>query len=385
MRGRGYPIRTPVVDLVEIGAGGGSIAWIDAGGSLRVGPGSAGAEPGPACYGKGGTEPTVTDANLVLGRLAPDYFFGGELLLDVDAARAAIDRRCAKPLGLGLVETAYGIVQIANAAMANALRLVSVQRGHDPREFPLVAFGGAGPLYADWLAGELGLQSAIIPPSPGTLSAMALLVTDLKHEFSRSLISRLDLVHPEVVERALDDLDALGTAQLLTEGMTEQDIELLRSLDVRYVGQSYELNVPVGRGRFGAEVAAHLIAKFHEIHAQAYAFSASEEEVEMVYVRLTAVGKMKKPGLTKSPHGRSVTGGGAASAVKRARQVYFADAGGFAQCRVYDRYRPIAATTIDGSALIDEEDSTTLARPCSQARVDEFGNLHLRSQASRRA
>jgi N-methylhydantoinase A len=183
-RGGGYPIRTPVIDLVEIGAGGGSIAWVDSGGVLRVGPQSAGADPGPACYGQGGTEPTITDANLVLGRLQPDLFLAGRMRLDVNAARQAIKEKCAQPLGMDVVEAAYGIVEIANAAMVNALRLVSVQRGYDPREFVLVAFGGAGPVHANRLAAETEMPTLIVPMSPGTFSALGLLVTDLKHDFS---------------------------------------------------------------------------------------------------------------------------------------------------------------------------------------------------------
>ena len=193
-RGSGYPIRTPVIDLVEIGAGGGSIAWIDSGGILRVGPRSAGADPGPVCYGQGGTEPTITDANLVLGRISPDYFLGGEMRLDVDAARRAIRERCAQPLGMDVDEVALGIVEIANSAMVGALRRVSVQRGYDPREFVLVAFGGAGPVHANRLAAELEMPTVLVPMSPGTTSAMGLLVTDIKHDYSVALIRRADQI-----------------------------------------------------------------------------------------------------------------------------------------------------------------------------------------------
>ena len=188
-RGAGYPIRTPVIDLVEIGAGGGSIAWVDPGGILRVGPQSAGADPGPACYGKGGAEPTVTDANLVLGRLSPDLFLGGEIQLDVETAQRTIEQQCADPLGMDVVEAAHGIVEIANAAMVNALRLVSIQRGYDPREFALVAFGGAGPVHANRLAAETEMPTTIVPMSPGTTSALGLLVTDLKHDYSTTMDS----------------------------------------------------------------------------------------------------------------------------------------------------------------------------------------------------
>ena len=218
-RGAGYPIRTPVLDLVEIGAGGGSIAWVDSGGILRVGPQSAGADPGPVCYGKGGQEPTITDANLVLGRLNPSYFLGGEIELEVEAARKAVYEKCAQPLGMGIVETAHGIVEIANAAMTNALRLVSVQRGYDPRDFVLVAFGGAGPVHANRLAIEVQIPKTIIPMSPGTTSAMGLLVTDLKHDYSKTLIQRVDQADAEMVAKIYRELEVDGRANLEREGM----------------------------------------------------------------------------------------------------------------------------------------------------------------------
>ena len=217
-RGAGYPIRTPVIDLVEIGAGGGSIAWVDSGGVLRVGPQSAGADPGPVCYGAGGTEPTITDANLVLGRLNPSFFLGGEIELDVEAARRAIQEKCADPLNLDLVEAAHGIVEIANAAMVNALRLVSVQRGYDPRDFVLTAFGGAGPVHANRLAEEIDAPTTIIPMSPGTTSAMGLLVTDLKHDYSTTLIQHVDQLDTAAVEETYRELEAQGGASLEAGG-----------------------------------------------------------------------------------------------------------------------------------------------------------------------
>ena len=244
-RGAGYPIRTPVIDLVEIGAGGGSIAWVDSGGVLRVGPQSAGADPGPVCYGTGGTEPTITDANLVLGRLNPSFFLGGEIELDVEAARRAIQEQCADPLNLDVVEAAHGIVEIANAAMVNALRLVSVQRGYDPRDFVLTAFGGAGPVHANRLAAEIDVPTTIIPMSPGTTSAMGLLVTDLKHDYSTTLIQHVDQLDTAAVEKTYQELEAQGGTSLEREEVRPEDISFLRQVDMRYVGQSYELTVPL--------------------------------------------------------------------------------------------------------------------------------------------
>ena len=211
-KGAGYPIRTPVIDLVEIGAGGGSIAWVDSGGVLRVGPQSAGADPAPACYGNGGTEPTITDANLVLKRLDPDHFLGGEMRLDEAAAWRAIKESCADPLGLDVLDVALGIVEIANNAMVSALRRISVQRGYDPRDFVLVAFGGAGPVHANRLAAELDIPTVLVPMSPGTSSAMGLLVTDIKHDYSATLIQRTDRLDTERVNRLYREMEARGRA-----------------------------------------------------------------------------------------------------------------------------------------------------------------------------
>ena len=208
-----------MIDLVEIGAGGGSIAWVDSGGVLRVGPQSAGADPAPACYGKGGTEPTITDANLVLHRLDPDHFLGGEMRLDEEAAWRAIQEKCADPLGLGVVEVALGIVEIANNAMVSALRRISVQRGYDPRDFVLVAFGGAGPVHANRLAAELDIPTVLVPMSPGTTSAMGLLVTDIKHDYSATLIQRTERLDAERVNRLYRQMEARGEKALLAEGM----------------------------------------------------------------------------------------------------------------------------------------------------------------------
>ena len=222
-RGGGYPIRTPVIDLVEVGAGGGSEAWIDAGGALRVGPRSAGARPGPACYGRGGTTPTITDANLVLGRLNPAFFLGGEMALDAAAARKAIADRVAAPLALDPIAAAAGIVEIANAHMIGAMRLVSVQRGYDPRQFVLVAFGGAGPLHANALARELGIPAVLVPPNPGIASAVGMLMTDLRHEFVTTRRVRLDALTPEALESLFADFLEEGSARLDRDGVPAAD------------------------------------------------------------------------------------------------------------------------------------------------------------------
>ena len=376
--GGGYPIRTPVIDLVEIGAGGGSIAWVDSGGVLRVGTHSAGANPGPACYGKGGTQPTITDANLVLGRINPHYFLGGEIKLDMDAGRKAIEGSCANPLGMSVVEAAHGIVEIANAAMVNALRLVSVQRGYDPREFVLMAFGGAGPLHANRLAEEIEARSIVIPISPGTTSAMGLLVTDLKHDYSKTLIQRVDKLDLHEVEKTYQSLTEQGRKSLEHEGMRPEDISFVRQVDIRYVGQSYELTVVLPE-RTGdhteSPVAAFELRRaletFHNEHDRAYGYSAPDEPIEIVNLRLTAIGKIAKPRQRALTRGETH----AAIAQKATRPVYFAKKNGYVDCAIYDRYRLGAGCVLLGPAIVEEVDSTTVIHPGYQAEVDHYGNL----------
>jgi N-methylhydantoinase A len=355
----GYPVRTPVVDLVEIGAGGGSIAWVDSGGLLRVGPQSAGADPGPVCYGQGGVEPTVTDANVVLGRLNPAYFLGGEIVLDVEAAQRSIEDRCGRPLGLDVIEAANGIVEIANAAMVNALHLISVQRGYDPREFVLIAFGGAGPVHANALARDAEMPTVLVPRSPGIFSATGLLSTDLKRDAAVTIMRRLDQLEPGELEAGFAGLERAGTEELEREGLAGDAVEFVRRLDLRYVGQSYELTIPVGDD---------LVQRFHEEHDRTYGFSAPGETVECVGLRLTSIGRIAKPPL------RRLEPGGAAEP-KEQREVHFAEAGGFVVCPIYDRYPLAAGAKLVGPAVVEEFDSTTVVHPGFAAQVDRYGNL----------
>ena len=372
-RGSGYPIRTPVIDLVEIGAGGGSIAWIDSGGILRVGPRSAGADPGPVCYGQGGTEPTITDANLVLGRISPDYFLGGEMQLDVDAARQAISERCAEPLGMDVDEVALGIVEIANSAMVGALRRVSVQRGYDPREFVLVAFGGAGPVHANRLAAELEMPTVLVPMSPGTTSAMGLLVTDIKHDYSVALIQRADQIDIDVANTQFQRMRSEGQAALSREGVADEATRFIKQADMRYVGQSYELTVPMQEKDLDADALDEILAQFHQEHERSYGFKAEEEPVEFVALRLSAVGVIPKPQLQKVKRGGDTT----TNALKETRPIYFAETDGRVNCPIFNRYKLGSGDEITGPAIIEEVDSTTVIHPGYQTAVDEFGNLFL--------
>jgi N-methylhydantoinase A len=374
-KGAGYPIRTPVIDLVEIGAGGGSIAWVDPGGALRVGPHSAGADPAPACYQQGGTEPTITDANLVLHRLDPDHFLGGEMRLDEEAAYRAIKEKCADPLGLDVVEAALGIVEIANTAMVNAVRRISLQRGHDPRDFVLVAFGGAGPLHANRLAVELEIPTVLVPMSPGTTSAMGLLVTDLKHDYSTTLIQRTDSLNAAMVNRIYREMEAQGEKALLGEGMGRERIGFERKVEMRYVGQSYELAIPLDEGNVENSL-DKMLQQFHEEHERTYGFAAPAEPVEFVTLRLTAVGSIAKPKLRELPE----RGGNVDAARRAVRQVYFAEVGDFVDCPSYDRYRLTAGSVIEGPAIVEEMDSTTVIHPGFHAEVDRYGNLLIRTR-----
>jgi N-methylhydantoinase A len=355
----GYPVRTPVVDLVEIGAGGGSIAWVDSGGLLRVGPRSAGADPGPVCYRRGGTEPTVTDANVVLGRLNPGYFLGGEMGLDVDGARRAIEERCAKPLGLDVTKAAYGIVEIANAAMVNALHLISVQRGYDPRDFVLVGFGGAGPVHANAIARDAEMPTLLIPRSPGIFSATGLLTTDLKRDAAVTIMRRLDEVDDAEVESVFAELERAGREELRREGLADDRIEFLRQIDLRYVGQSYELTIPAGDG---------LLERFHAEHDRVYGFAAPAEAVELVSVRVASVGRIDKPPARTLEHGT-------APEPKERRDVYFAETDGYVDCPIYDRYALPAGASLAGPGVIEEFDSTTVVHPGFAVSVDGTGNL----------
>jgi len=368
-KGSGYPVRTPVIDLVEVGAGGGSLAWIDAGGSLRVGPQSAGADPGPVCYARGGERPALTDANLVLGRLNPDYFLGGELKLDATAARAALARHIAEPLGLEPLRAAAGIVEIANAGMIAAMRLVSVQRGYDPRDFVLVAFGGAGPLHANALAAELGMRTILIPPSPGVASAIGLLMTDIKHEFVATRRTLLRQSDPAELSATLAAFEAQAGELLSAEREQWEGVQLVRTCDLRYKGQSHELQVVLPGGTLGEAELARTQALFEEAHQRAYGYVAAEDPIELVNLRLTAVGH-----LPPMPRKRVEAGSGDPAAARKGQRPLWVR-GELLDAPVYDRYALRGGDVLPGPAVVEEMDSSTVVLPGYTARTDEFGNL----------
>ena len=365
---QGLPVKIPIMDLHIIGAGGGSIAWIDPGGALNVGPRSAGAEPGPACYGRGGGDATVTDANLVLGRLNADYFNGGRMKLDVEAARAAIGG-VARRLGLGLEETALGIVKVVNANMAKGIASVTIQRGIDARDFSLFSFGGAGGAHAVELARELSMAEAIVPPMPGTFSALGLLVTEMRHDYVTALGGvTAERARPAELEAAYREMEAQGRAALEGHGFGRDRIRLARFADLKVVGQTYELSLPVA-GALDADGLARLVAAFGDLYRARYAFFYERDPIELVNLRLSALG-VNAP--IELPEGEGA-GGEAKRGRKGSRPVYFEGAG-FVDAAIYERDRLGAGMAIPGPAVIEEETSSTVVPPgCAAAVASDLG------------
>jgi len=367
----GMPVRTPTVDIHTVGAGGGSIAWVDEGGLLKVGPQSAGARPGPACYGHGGTEPTVSDANVLLGRLNPAGLLDGRLEVDLAAAERALDNRIGEKLGLDRDAAAIGILEIVNANMVQAIRVVSVERGHDPRDFALMAFGGAGPLHAADIAAELGIDTVIIPARPGLLCAQGLLHSDRRADFSRTRIMPLTPEASEPLRHLADELDAMLSAWSRSEGLSEQSVQCEYAADLRYVGQDFELIVPFARQMLGArDFTASLVDAFHAAHLEHYGYASSEKAVEIVAMRLTAVAPA--PSLPATPR-PSLTG----DARIGERSVWFKETGRVTT-PVYDRARLGAGTTLTGPALLEQMDSTIVVPPGTRMRVADGGDIVMR-------
>jgi N-methylhydantoinase A len=364
------PLRVPGLDIHTIGAGGGSIATRDSGGALRLGPESAGADPGPACYARGGVAPTVTDANLLLGRLGAEGLLGGTMRLDVDAATHAIGGLAAA-LGLPMIETARGIVAVVNANMASAVRLVTVQRGVDPTGLALLAFGGAGPLHACALARNLGIRRVVVPPSPGLLCALGLLVEDLRTDAVRTCVAPLAGNTLARLEQLFAEMEAEAIAWLDREHVQPERRSIERWLDMRYVGQNYELLVAVPDEVWATHRDDPLRQRFRAMHEAAYGYAADEEPIQIVNARLVARGRPDMPVLPRMP--------GAARDVATAgttrRPVFFDEAGGFVDCAIYDRRRLGAGHVVAGPAVIEQFDSTTLVHPGQRAEVDELGCL----------
>ncbi len=366
----GLPCRTPMVDVETVGAGGGSIGWIDKGGILRVGPQSAGADPGPAAYGMGGTNPTVSDANLILGRLNPDYFLGGTILLRTDLANQSV-QTLAEKLQLTMEECAYGIIRVVNANMERAIRVVSIQRGFDPRDFALIAFGGAGPMHAWALAKNLAIPRVIIPPAPGLHSALGLLATNLRMDLSQTILESAhspDLVRLSTV---YEHLEQSLCEQLEKQGVSSRSISIQRLADLRYAGQAYEITIPVPESEITKNWIENLTLTFHRSHEQQYGFAALEASVTIVNLRVIAQGPM--PVLQPSEISRQR----GTPQPRISREVYFEENNRFVKTPIYERSTLGLRAEITGPAIIEQPDSTTVLHPETKATIGKGGNIVL--------
>ena len=363
----GYPIRFPSIEVLTIGAGGGSLAWIDDAGSLRNGPQSAGADPGPACYGRGNTTPTNTDANLALGRLGTSLA-GGQIVLDKAASETAVRTGVAEPLGMGTVAAAKAIVSVANANMADAVRLISISRGYDPRDFALVAFGGAGALHGVALAKELSIPTVIVPPNPGVTSALGCLLVDVRHDISHTYLALAAAADPADIEARFGEMEAEARSRLVKEGVADEDMVLQRSIDMMYQGQWRSLQVPVATPFTSVPDAVNA---FHADHDREYAFRRDDTPVELFRLNLAAIGTVAKAELMR--HATD----GAKAVADSSRMVDFDEVEGAVETPIYSHDELPAGAVIEGPAIIEQLDSTTVIPPGVRAEVDEWLNVRI--------
>ena len=362
----GYPIRFPSIEVLTIGAGGGSLAWIDDAGSLHNGPQSAGADPGPACYGRGNRVPTNTDANLALGRLGTSLA-GGQIELDKAASEAAV-RSVAEPLGMDPVAAAKAIVSVANANMADAVRLISISRGYDPRDFALVAFGGAGALHGVALAKELSIPTVIVPPNPGVTSALGCLLVDVRHDLAQTYLALAADADPADIEARFGAMEAEATGRLVKEGVADEDMVLQRSIDMMYQGQWRSLQVPVAAPFTSVPDA---VAAFHADHDREYAFRRDDTPVELFRLSVTAIGTVPKAELMRH------AANGAKAVAESTRMVDFDEVEGAVETPIYSHDGLPAGVTIEGPAIVEQLDSTTVIPPGVRAEVDEWLNIRI--------
>lgn len=372
----GHPLRVPMLDIHTVGAGGGSLARVDAGGHLKVGPQSAGASPGPVCYGLGNEEPTVTDANVVLGVQHPTHLLGGRMQIDRGRAEAAIARLAAR-LGLDVMRTAQGILSVVTANMAKAIRVISVERGHDPRDHVLMAFGGAGPVHAARLARELEIRRVLVPRNPGILCAMGLLLTDLRVHLSVGRMAPLAATGLPTVVEGFRALESQAAAWFALEGIAEPDRAAARGIDMRYEGQAHELTIECPAGPLDGAALAVLRARFEAAHEQVYGYAAPEEPIRVVTLRLEATGRVPKAELVAHPPAPGPVG----ATVVGEREVWLREAGEFVACPVHDRERLGPGHVVAGPAIIEQMDSTTLVLPGQSATVDPWLNLMIEEVA----
>lgn len=366
-RSAGYPIKVPVVDIVEIGNGGGSIAWIDDAGSLKVGPESAGALPGPVAYGMGGTKPTTTDANLVAGRLAARNFGYN---VDLEKVKQAIHETVASHFDMSVEEAALGMIRIADSNMLNALKLVSVRKGYDPRDFTLVAFGGGGPMHAPILAKELGVKKVVVPTASSVFSAWGMLMTDLRRDYIQTYIKRLGQADITEINQAWDALEQEAWQQYEADGLDRAAVLYARFADMRYVGQEHTVKVQVPNGEWQAETFAEIVERFHQLHEKTYTFRLEQTETEIVSLHVTAFGKVQKPTLKKL----EITDIPLSEAIIESRPVFF-EGKGWVTTHVYDRHKLSPGASFEGPAIVEERSSSTVMHPGQSLTVDEYGNL----------
>jgi N-methylhydantoinase A len=360
----GRDIALPMIDINTVSAGGGTLARVTRLGALEVGPQSAGAVPGPACYGRGGTQPTITDCNLVLGYLGEDNFLGGKMRLDANMAYAAVEAHVARLLGMDVMAAAEGIVRIINVKMQEAIKAISTMRGHDLRDFHLLAFGGAGPLHAAHMAEELGMAGVVVPLYPGVYSAMGLLIADVTHDYIRSKPAPLATVRSEDIEAVFAELERQAREDLHGEDFAAKDIAIERALDLRYAGQGYEISVP-----FSAADMAALRRSFDTLHKDMFGHTAPDEPVEIVSYRVRGIGRVPPVRIRAfAPTGMKL-----ADAFRENRPARFN--GAMRDTPVYQRERLDVGITFDGPAIVDQLDCTTVIPPEHSVRVDEYRNL----------
>jgi N-methylhydantoinase A len=368
MKGSGLPLMIPAIDMIEIGAGGGSIGWIDALGLLRVGPESSGADPGPACYGLGGEEPTVTDAALILGYLDPGYFLGGEMKLDKEKAVRAIKQKVADPLHFDLIEAAWGIHRVVTENMASAARIHILEKGRDPRRFALLAFGGAGPIHAWQVAKLVGFPQIIAPLAAGVTSALGFLVTPVATDLVQTYISKINEVDWDRINGLLEEMEKLGLEQVTAGGVSSHEIMVTRSADMRYVRQGREISVPIPNGKLSRKNVETIMQSFYLVYKDLYSRYLTDVPIETVSWRVAVSGPRPKIQLKKLEE----TKGG--SALKKKRPVYFPEYKGFKECPVYDRYRMGPGTNLTGPAVVEERESTLVVGPGGKLRIDDYLN-----------
>ncbi|SES13218.1 hydantoinase/oxoprolinase family protein [Psychrobacillus sp. OK032] len=365
-RNAGYPIKAPVVDIVEIGNGGGSIAWIDNAGSLKVGPQSSGARPGPVAYGLGGTEPTTTDANLLTGRLSPKNF---DYDVNMDNVKEAIQQKVGDHFGISAEEAALGIIRIANSNMLNALKLISIRKGHNPQDFTLLAFGGGGSMHAPALAIELGVKKVVVPIASPVFSAWGMLMTDLRHDYIQTYIKRLNELSLSEIDVQWEEIEKQALAHYEDEGMAAENVEFHRFADMRYLGQEHTVKVPVPNGQWSGEDKQAIIKEFHNLHERNFTFKLEDSPTEIVNIHVTAFGKVPKPEIGKITRNGSVD-----EAKKENRNIYY-EKKGWINTPVYDRDKLPPNEVIHGPAVVEEKAAVTLIYDGQQLQLDDFGNI----------